>query len=497
VTSLYTRLSLALLLIMLTVGGGFYALAQWSTRQYHEELTQRLNSSIAMYVTGQTLLIEDGVVNGPELATLADRAMVINPSVEVYLLDRDGRILGHGLPPDSVLMERVDLAPIRKLVEGGAKMPLRGADPRNPERQKVFSASPVMNGDELQGYLYVVLGGRQYDDLAGSIRNSYVGRISLGAIAALVVGGFLAGLVVFGLLTRRLARLTQEVRDFSDAGFDTALKTLPQSGLSQTSADSGDEINQLHVAFAAMAAKIREQFDALQETDRLRRELISNVSHDLRTPLATLHGYVDTLLLKNEELDAAERAHYLEITQKHTRRLGTLIGDLFELSKLDSGAVPLSLETFPLAELVNDVVQDFELEARRRHIRFRMQAGPDAALVHADIGLVQRVLENLIRNALDYTPEGGNITLSIESRPEQIAVSVSDTGCGIPEEQLGSIFERFYCSDRGQNGRHDSTGLGLAIVKRILDLHGSRITVSSTMNQGTRFEFGLPVPRAA
>ena len=104
--SLYTRLTLALLLIMVTVGGGFYALEQWSTREYHAELTQRLNGSIAMYVTGQTTLIEDGVVNRSALARLADRAMVINPSVEVYLLDRSGNILGHGLPPESVLQDR-------------------------------------------------------------------------------------------------------------------------------------------------------------------------------------------------------------------------------------------------------------------------------------------------------------------------------------------------------------------------------------------------------
>jgi len=497
VKSLYTKLSLALLLIMLTVGGGFYTLEQWSTSRYHEELTQRLNGSIAMYVTGQTTLIEDGAVNRAELAKLAERAMVINPSVEVYLLDPKGRILGHGLPPESVLMERVELGPIQTLIGGAAKMPLHGTDPRNPDRKKVFSASPVLNDDKLQGYLYVVLGGRQYDELAGNIRGSYVGKTSLGATLALVIGGFLAGLVVFGLLTRRLARLTQVVQEFSNSGFDTELNPALPVSPEQPGNSAGDEIEQLNHAFAAMAGKIREQFEALQETDRLRRELISNVSHDLRTPLATMHGYVDTLLLKNEELDADQREHYLQITRKHTRRLGDLIGDLFELSKLDSGAVPLSLETFPLAELLHDVMQDFELDARRKDLHLELQGEADAGLVHADIGLVQRVLENLIGNALDYTPEGGTISLNISSRNGGVAVAVSDTGCGIPEEQIDNIFDRFYCSDNRQDPRSDSTGLGLAIVKRILDLHGSRISVSSSINKGTRFEFSLPVPEAA
>lgn len=495
--ALYTRLALSLLLVMITVGGGFYALEQWSTREYHAELTQRLNGSIAMYVTDQTTLIENGVVNQAELAVLAERAMVVNPSVEVYLLDRKGQILGHGLPPEAVQLETVDLEPVKHLMGGESNMPLYGSDPRNPQRQKVFSASPVMYGDNLEGYLYVVLGGRQYDELAGNIRGSYVRTTSIAAIAALVTGGFLAGLVAFGLLTRRLTTLTRAVQSFTDSGFDPGIvPTLVPPG-DNTRQGKGDEISQLNNAFVAMAAKIREQFDALQENDRLRRELISNVSHDLRTPLATMHGYVDTLLLKNEELDATEREHYLQITRKHTRRLGSLIGDLFELSKLDSGSMPLNPETFPLAELLHDVVQDFELEARRREIDLRLSGDPERALVHADIGLVQRVLENLIRNALNHTPEGGRVTLDISKRPERIAVCVADTGCGIPQDQIENIFDRFYCSDNAQDNRSDSTGLGLAIVKRILDLHGTRITVASQMNEGTRFEFSLPVPEAA
>ena len=482
---------------MSMVGGGFYIVERWGTRQYHEELTQRLNSSIAMYVTEQTTLIEGGVVNGPELERLAERAMVINPSVEVYLLGTDGRILGHAFSPESILVDRIDLEPVRTLIGGEGRMPLFGTDPRNPEREKVFSASPVVDGDSLQGYLYVVLGGRQYDELAGSIRGSYVRKTSLGAIAALVVAGFLAGLLVFGLLTRRLGRLTRSVQAFSNADFDSARELDPVPARVEERSGTGDEISRLSNAFAAMARKIREQFDALQENDRLRRELISNISHDLRTPLATLHGYIDTLLLKNEELDAAERDRYLKITRKHTKRLGKLIEDLFELSKLDSGSMPLALESFSLAELLHDVVQDFELEARRRNIDLQLQGDPEAALVHADIALVQRVLENLIRNALDYTPKGGTVTLEISTQQEQVAVVVSDTGRGIPEDQIGNIFERFYRSYDGEQSRTNSTGLGLAIVKRILDLHGSRIRVSSTLNRGTRFEFNLPVPRAA
>jgi signal transduction histidine kinase len=461
--SLFARLSAAFLAIILLTGGGFYAVDQVSNRMYHEELTQRLNGSIAMYVTGERTLIEDGVVNEEALGLLAQQAMVINPTVEIYLLDTQGRIVGHAQPPESVMTDRVDLAPIRQLISGEVDMPFHGVDPRNLARDKVFSASEVVHNDQVQGYLYAILGGQKYDELASSIRGSYVQKVSLGAMLAIGIAAFLIGLLVFSLLTRRLTRLTRNVQNFTASGFET------KASIHVDTAD--DEIGQLGVAFGRMADKIQEQFESLKETDQLRRELVSNVSHDLRTPLASMHGYVDTLLLKNESLSNEERQRYLEITRKHTQRLGQLIGDLFELSKLDAASVNPNLETFSLSELLHDVSQEFELDAERRGISLRIETQQNTALVHADIGLMQRVLENLLRNALKFTPAGGAVTIRLDPRPDAVCVAVSDTGCGIPDDELDRIFERFY--------RSENTPSPLDV------------------DQGTRFEFDLPLARAA
>ena len=394
--TLFAKLSVALLIIVALIGSSFLLVVQVSTRLYYEEITQRLNASIAMYVTGERQLIEDGVVNDEALSLLAQQAMIINPTVEVYLLDTDGKILSHALPPDSVVMDRVNLDPVRALMGGEVKMPLRGTDPRNAVREKIFSAHPVMHRDTVQGYLYAVLGGQKYDELADSVRGSYVQKLSIGALSAIILSAFLVGLLVFGLLTRRLVRLSSDVRRFTESDFDPAVM-MPlalEIGVppGDASTDRGDEISQLRSAFTNMANKIREQFEGLKETDRLRRELVSNVSHDLRTPLASMHGYVETLLIKNDRLSVDERRHYLEITRKHTQRLGRLIGDLFELSKLDSDSVRLSLEYFSLAELLQDVTQEFELEAEQKGITIKVHAEPAASNVYADIGLMQRVL---------------------------------------------------------------------------------------------------------
>ena len=472
--------------IIAVVGAGFVVIYQITMTLYYEELTQRLNAPIAMYVTGQqSLMLPDGAVDEAALKVLADRAMIINPAVEVYLLDTDGRILGHALPPESVQLERVAVEPIRQLIAGDVEMPFKSDDPRNSQVRKIFSAAEVRVNDGLLGYLYVVLGGQKYDELVSTIRSSYTRDLGLWAIVALLALGSAVGLLAFGLLTRRLRSLTSTVQGFSDSDF--AMDTRDYR-----TGHGDDEIDQLDRAFNAMAIRIREQVERLKETDRLRRELVSNVSHDLRTPLASMQGYIETLLIKNGTLSDQEREHCLRVAGKNTQRLSELIDDLFELSKLDAASVTPSFETFSLAELLQDTAQEFELAATRKGITVESAAPQDSTIVYADIGLIQRVLENLLKNAIQFTPQGGHVRIEIEKRPDTVAVSVSDTGCGIAESDMDRIFDRFYHREHGVDDRTGSAGLGLAIVKRILDLHGSRITVTSELDRGTRFEFNLP-----
>jgi signal transduction histidine kinase len=484
--TLAAKLCFALLAILALAGAAFFLVVQFSSRLYYEELTQRLNAPIAMYVTGERQLMADGVIDRAGLAALSEQAMVINPTVEVYLLDTDGRILGHGLPPETVRADRIDLAPVRRLLSGGGELPIHGTDPRNPERDKVFSAAEVRDGDRLEGYLYVVLGGQRYDELASDIRGSYVRKISAFAVAAVVLVALVVGLLVFSLLTRRLTRLRRIVSRFAGSGFS------PDAAVTWPASRRRDEIDQLGASVAAMSDRIIEQFERLKETDRLRRELITNVSHDLRTPLATMQGYVDTLVIKDGSLSPAERRRYLEITRKHGAHLARLVADLFELARLDAASVDPEFERFSLAELLQDVAQEFELEGQRKGVRIEVESAGNGSRVYADIALIQRVLENLIRNALRFTPKGGRITIRIAPQPSLVAITVADTGRGIAAEDLPQIFDRFFRRGSENAGDGSSTGLGLAIVKRILDLHGSRITVTSRVDVGTRFEFTLP-----
>ena len=488
--TLFAKLSVALLIVIGLMGSAFLVVDRVSTRLYYEELTQRLNAPIAMYVTGERTLIENGNPDLGSLGELAQQAMVINPTAEIYLLDTDGNILGHGLPEGTVIRDRVDLDPVKALIAGTARMPLHGDDPRSDASRKVFSAAEVRSNGELQGYLYVVLGGKIYETLANDIDGSYINQMSIVAIILIVVTTAAIGLLVFGLLTRRLKKLSAEMQRVSDSGFDLAPEL-------DTPESRADEIDQLSQSFIDMSARIQDQLLQLKENDRLRRELVSNISHDLRTPLSAMQGYLETLLIKGETLSRDEWRRYLKTARQHTLRLNELIGDLFELSKLDSASVIPNLEAFSVAELLQDVSQEFELEAENKNIELAIDLDTDNAFTIGDIGLIQRVLENLVRNAIHFTPNGGQVTLSISRQPESVAVAVTDTGRGIPDQDIPRIFDRFYRSEQGDEARSGSSGLGLAIVKRILDLHDSRITVVSKLDTGTRFEFELPLYQQA
>jgi two-component system OmpR family sensor kinase len=218
--------------------------------------------------------------------------------------------------------------------------------------------------------------------------------------------------------------------------------------------------------------------------------MVANISHDLRTPLTTMRGYLETLQLKHANLSVAEQQQYLQTALSYSERLGRMVEELFELARLDSCESVVFSESFSICELVQDVTQKFKLRAREKSIQLKADLNPEAPPVYGDIAMMQRVLENLLENGIRHTPAGGSIQIGVVVQSRSVVVQVTDTGCGISAEDVPQIFERFYQKDKNRSG--ESAGLGLAIVKRILELHGSSINVSSELKKGTTFSFRLP-----
>ncbi len=366
-----------------------------------------------------------------------------------------------------------------------------GSDPRNPGERKVFSAAPIDVDGRRAGYVYVVLGGEKYESEASRVLDSHILRVSVGSVVALVFVSALIGLLAVRLLTRRLRRLVGDLQAFEDGGFREPVSA------SQGSANGGDEIHALRGTFHEMSATIVDQIRQLETTDRTRRELIANVSHDLRTPIASMKGYLDTLIIKHDALDDEKRRHYLQVASRHSAYLGKLVEDLFELSCLDSGVIQPHREAFSLSELVQDVAQKYQLQAAQARITLAPHVEGGVPLVNADIGMIQQVLENLIGNALRHTPARGEISVTVTPGANRVTTTVADTGQGIASDDLPHIFNRAYTGGEDRQKTRANAGLGLAIVKRILDLHQSEITVTSRVGEGSAFRFELPLSTAA
>lgn len=487
--SLYTRLSLGLVVMVLVLGSLYVLVMVHAGRLYFSDLNQQLNHKLAAKLIAENGLRFDGDdFDRNALEAIFRTYMVINPSIEVYLIDRHGGILAYSAPPGEVKRERIDLAPVRTFLGGDGHSPILGDDPRDPLGRKVFSAAPIGPPERPQGYLYVVLAGQQLDSAAKMLQASYILRLALYSLLAVALASVVTGLLFLRLTTRRLRRLDSAMGTFEADGFTRFVQPPNFDTGSQ------DELGRLSCRFARMAERITSQLDALRQSDALRRELVANVSHDLRTPIASLQGYLETLLIKEDSLSAEQRRDYLAIALRHSERLGRLVTELFELAKLDSGHTELNREPFAPGELVQDVALKYRLPAQREGVSIQTQIPPDLPFVDADIGLIERVLENLLDNAIRHTPRGGQVSVTLSAAADRVNVQVADTGCGIPAEKLPLVFDRFYQGHQGEEPRDatEGIGLGLAITKRILDLHASTIAVNSVPQAGTRFDFSLP-----
>jgi signal transduction histidine kinase len=323
------------------------------------------------------------------------------------------------------------------------------------------------------------------------LRGSYILRAGALAVVGITVLALIGAVLLSRRLTSRLSRLTRDMEVFRRETLEP--DTDVTTAVARPLPSKHDEVDELRFTFDRMAARIEDQIVKLEDQDRLRREMVANVSHDLRTPLTHLHGYLETLMLKEELLEPEQRREYLEIALQHAKRLGRLVSDLFELAKLDALDEPLERERMPVGELVQDIAQKYRLPAEDRGVSLSARLGDELLWISADVALIERALENVLDNALRYTPEGGRIDISLEPFGEWLRIEVQDTGPGIAASELPRVFDRFHrAQGAGDRGESRGAGLGLAIAKRAVELHGGNIQCESTTGEGTTFRFELP-----
>lgn len=492
--SLYAKLSVLLLGLFLAAGAVTLIVTLKTSQLYQQEAQQRIHHDLAAGIVKEELLIENGEIAQDRLEHIFHMMMVINPAIELYLLDPRGKILAYSAPPGRVRLDAVNMAPIELFLTGRKRLPILGDDPRHPDSGNIFSVAPIQREGTLEGYLYIVLASEQFVSVRDALRSSFILRAGSWAVAGCVAVTLLAALLVSGRLTKRLSRLTRDMAVFRKRSLPS--DAADSGGSTPEAALARDELDELRATFDRMAARIEQQISELEDQDRLRREMVANVSHDLRTPLTHLQGYLETMMLKEESLAPEERREYLEIALLNAKRLGRLVADLFELAKLDAMSEPLAREPFPVGELIQDVAQKYRLPAKEQGVALDATYEGGSAVISADLGLIERALENVLDNALRFTPEGGRINLSIKPpgpHDRWLKIEVEDTGSGIAASELPLIFDRFHRGNSSDNGEERrGAGLGLAIAKRVVELHGGSLHCESRVGAGTTFRFELP-----
>jgi signal transduction histidine kinase len=312
---------------------------------------------------------------------------------------------------------------------------------------------------------------------------SYILGLSIRTVIIILIVSALVGLFFIWFITKKLNVVVAGIRQFQSGNFSARIPVKNK-----------DELDNIGLVFNEMASTIEKNIRELKETDEFRVELISNVSHDLRTPVASIQGFAETLILKHDKIDSTEQLKYLEIIYASCERLKKLVSELFELSKLQTNQIKLNREPFSIAELISDIANKYRILTQKKGISINAFIPKDIPMVNADILLIDRVLQNLIDNAIKFCREGDYINIEIKPElPGKVLISIADSGEGIHQDELPFIFERYYKGKKYS----DSTGLGLAIVKKIIDLHQTDIHVISLQGKGTSFFFQLPVIEVA
>lgn len=339
--------------------------------------------------------------------------------------------------------------------------------------------APIEVGGDQVGFVFVA--GRNPRN-AMFLREFAPTQAVIGVVL-LVVGSAVASLAIFRPARRRLRALEKVAQAIGEGDLSAR---APESG--------GDEVTALARAFNQMAGDLEARTRAVESSDRTRRQLLADVSHELKTPLAAIRGYAETLAMPEVRLDEDTRRRYLDIVGDETVKLERIVGDLLDLARYESGGLTLTCGAVPVSQLFRRVADRHERDMLERQVTLETAVADGMDDVWCDPARLEQALQNLVANALRHTPEGGQITLIAERTGGGVRLVVRDTGPGVPDEHLPRIFDRFYKTDASRTDPYSKSGsgLGLSIVKAIVERHGGTVSAANIPGGGAEFAITLP-----
>jgi signal transduction histidine kinase len=465
--TLYWRVALGTLGLMVVLLAAQAALVLWVVSRAEQSVLTRPPAALARLIASDLGVALEAEPTADVERLLRNGFGRVPQNVAIVLTD--GRLVTNrrfAVPEPVVALAR------RQLVDRDDEAP-----PRMGGRLRARRYTPLRVAGQVRGIVVVLPSGGPIESALAAYGPAIVG----GGALLLVVGALGVAFFVLTPARRRLRSL------------EAAAEAL---GSGQTSArapeEGGDEIAALSRAFNRMAGELESRLGELQRADRVRRQLLADVGHELMTPLTAIRGYLETLGMPAAVRDEATRERYLRIVTDETQRLEAIIGDLLDLARLEGGGVEIESAEVPMSWLFERVVERHGVVASGRRIALETSIGKGAEHVRADGRRLEQALQNLVANAVRHTPDGGRVAVSAERVPDGALIRVEDTGPGIPQEHLPLVFDRFYKIDRARASGQSGSGLGLSIVKAIVERHGGRVSAANAPGGGARFDIVLP-----
>jgi signal transduction histidine kinase len=440
--------------------------------RYQERVAYRDMRLIAATVAARVpALLQRGITLPEATRRLRESGQFL--SARLLILDPTGRVVVDTSPDDELKGERLFVPPAASEPRPPARLPILRHQTADGEEfiYVVTELPPPPNAPEGRFRPRYVALARPLREVQGAWRELAPSLMAVGLVALAVA--LLIAVMLSGSITRPIAAMTQASEAMARGDYDQTIQV-----------ESDDEIGRLGRAFNTMAREVKR-------AHRMQRDFVANVSHDLKTPLTSIQGFAQALIdgtIKDEE----GRRHAAQVIYEETERMGRLVRGLLDLARLESGQVTMAREQVDLRGLLRDCADAFTLRADQAGIRFTARIPDDLPTVVGDAARLDQAFTNLLDNAFKYTPAGGSVELNALPTAEgTIEVSITDTGKGIPPEDLPRVFERFYRADKARSA-DGSTGLGLAIAHEIIQAHGGTIRVASQVGHGTRFTVTLP-----
>lgn len=457
----------------------FMVITYLSTKNFHEASTQLLNKDVAAHIAEFTSPYTNDGINKRKADSVFQDAMVISPSAEVYFLDTTGKVIAYHPNENKVKLELLPLIDIKKLIDAKGEKYIKGPDPRDPENPKIFSAAEVKRKTKSLGYIYVILGSNK--NVTNMLYSSFFGSLLIKVFCAILIISIIFSLLYLRQIRRSFNRMIAVLERFQNGDLQARFDVK-----------QNDELAPVTQAFNKMADLLVYNIDRLTKSEKERKDFIANISHDLRTPLSIARGYTETLLMKNEkQVTPGQQEEFLQLVHKKLRQVEHMVKQLFDLSKMESAEFVPKKEPFIFSEIVQEIIHASSANAAEKNIHIDCSNCESTSWIFADVGMMERVIQNLLINAIKYTPENGSIKVSVVKEDFELTFKIENSG----EILNPQLLEWINTSDETNpaHNRPAKSGIGLVIVKKILHLHQYSFKAEAIAGTGNRFTIVMPV----